>query len=58
MVDFNGSWKQHLPLVEFDYNNGYHANIGIALYEALYRRKCRSLVCWEEIGERALAGSK
>ena len=56
VLDFGGSWRQYLPLVEFAYNNSYHASIGMAPYEALYRRKCRSPVCWEEVGERALAG--
>ena len=56
MLDFGGSWRQHLPLVEFAYNNSHHASIGMAPYEALYGRKCRSPVCWEEVGEKALAG--
>ena len=43
-----------MSLVEFAYNNTYQANIGMAPYEALYRRKCRTLICWDEIGERKL----
>ena len=42
--------------MEFAYNNSYHANIGMAPYEALYGRKCRTLVCWDEVGERKLVG--
>jgi len=45
-----------LPLVEFTYNNSYQASIGMAPYEALYERKCRTLICWDEIGERKLLG--
>ncbi|KAL9254229.1 Transposon Ty3-I Gag-Pol polyprotein-like protein [Drosera capensis] len=45
----NGSWDRHLPLVEFAYNNGYHASIGMAPFEALYGRKCRSPICWDDI---------
>ncbi|KAL8146288.1 hypothetical protein AgCh_004148 [Apium graveolens] len=51
-IDFKGSWDEHLPLVEFAYNNSYHASIGMPPYEALYGRKCRSPVYWDEVGER------
>ncbi|GJT78787.1 putative reverse transcriptase domain-containing protein [Tanacetum coccineum] len=37
-----GAVDRHLPLVEFSYNNSYHASIKAAPYEALYGRKCRS----------------
>ncbi|KAK6160893.1 hypothetical protein DH2020_004274 [Rehmannia glutinosa] len=46
-LDFQGSWDSHLPSTEFAYNNNYHATIGIAPYDALYGRKCRSLLHWE-----------
>lgn len=55
-LDFEGCWDDHLPLVEFSYNNSYHASIGMPPYEALYGRKCRSPVCWEEVGERKILG--
>ncbi|XP_055960308.1 uncharacterized protein LOC130015005 [Mercurialis annua] len=48
VLDFQGSWDTHLPLIEFSYNNSYHASIEMAPYEALYGRKCRSPICWEE----------
>ena len=51
VLDFGGSWSQHLPLIEFSYNNSYQATIGMAPYEALYGRKCRSPVHWYETGE-------
>ena len=56
ILDFGGSWKQYLSLVEFAYNNSYQASIGMAPYEALYGRKCRSPVCWFEVGEKQLMG--
>ncbi|GJV10998.1 putative reverse transcriptase domain-containing protein, partial [Tanacetum coccineum] len=56
MIDFKSSWDRHLPLVEFSYNNSYHASIKAAPYEALYGRKCRSLVCWSEVGDSQLTG--
>ncbi|GJU99695.1 putative reverse transcriptase domain-containing protein [Tanacetum coccineum] len=48
VIDFGSSWDRHLPLVEFSYNNSYHASIKAAPFEALYGRKCRSPVCWSE----------
>ena len=56
VMDLGGSWNDHLPLVEFSYNNSYHSSIEIAPYGALYGRKCRSLLCWDEIRERELTG--
>ncbi|OMO58913.1 reverse transcriptase [Corchorus capsularis] len=55
-IDMKGAWDDHLPLVEFAYNNSYQASIQMAPYEALYGRKCRSPVCWDEVGERKLLG--
>ncbi|GKC42683.1 putative reverse transcriptase domain-containing protein [Tanacetum coccineum] len=43
-IDFGKGWVNHLPLVEFSYNNSYHASIKAAPFEALYGRKCRSPV--------------
>ena len=50
VMDFDGQWDLHFPLIEFAYNS-YHASIEMAPYEALYGRKCRSPLCWE-VGER------
>ncbi|GKE19791.1 reverse transcriptase domain-containing protein [Tanacetum coccineum] len=44
-IDFGKGWVNHLPLVEFLYNNSYHASIKAAPFEALYGRKCHSPVC-------------
>ncbi|GKE64224.1 hypothetical protein Tco_1518385 [Tanacetum coccineum] len=43
-------------MVEFLYNNSYHASIKAAPYEALYERKCRSPVCWSKVGDSQLTG--
>ncbi|GJT99677.1 putative reverse transcriptase domain-containing protein [Tanacetum coccineum] len=51
VIDFGNGWDRHLPLVEFSYNNSYHTSIKAAPFEALYDRKCRSPVCWAEVGE-------
>ncbi|GKB58491.1 putative reverse transcriptase domain-containing protein [Tanacetum coccineum] len=49
-------WDRHLPLVEFSYNNSYHTSIKAAPFEALYGRKCRSPICWAEVGNAQLIG--
>ncbi|GJU48083.1 putative reverse transcriptase domain-containing protein [Tanacetum coccineum] len=56
VIDFGKSWVDHLSLVEFSYNNSYHASIKAAPFEALYGRKCRSPVCWAEVGQVQLTG--
>ncbi|GJW39529.1 putative reverse transcriptase domain-containing protein [Tanacetum coccineum] len=56
IIYFGSSWDQHLPLVEFSYNNSYHASIKAAPFEALYGQKCRSPVCWSEVGDSQLTG--
>ncbi|GJT40227.1 reverse transcriptase domain-containing protein [Tanacetum coccineum] len=56
VMDFGGSWDTHLPLVEFSYNNSYHKSIKCSPFEALYGRKCRSPVIWNEVGESQLIG--
>nr|GFC54526.1 putative reverse transcriptase domain-containing protein [Tanacetum cinerariifolium] len=50
-IDFGKRWVNHLPLVEFSYNNSYQATIKALPFEALYGRKCRSPICWTEVGE-------
>ena len=56
IIDFKGSWDDHLPLIEFAYNNSYHSSIQMAPYEALYGRKCRSPIGWFDVGETKLIG--
>nr|GEW98802.1 putative reverse transcriptase domain-containing protein [Tanacetum cinerariifolium] len=55
-LDFGNGWERHLPLVEFSYNNSYHASIKAAPFEALYGRECRSPVCWAEVRDTQLTG--
>ena len=57
VIDFKSSWVDHLPLVEFTYNNSYHASIKMAPFEALYGRRCRSLIGWYKVGETQLYGA-
>lgn len=56
VIDFRGSWEDHLPLVEFAFNNSFQSSIQMAPYEALYGRKCRTPLCWTKLGERRVLG--
>nr|GEX95562.1 retrotransposon protein, putative, Ty3-gypsy subclass [Tanacetum cinerariifolium] len=58
VIDFGEGWDRHLPLVEFSYNNNCHTSIKVAPFEALYCRKCQSLICWAEVGDAQLVGPK
>ena len=57
IIDFKGSWDDHLPLIEFSYNKSYHSSIQMAPYVALYGRKYRSPIGWFGVGETKLIGS-
>ncbi|KAH0710411.1 hypothetical protein KY284_011838 [Solanum tuberosum] len=56
VIDFKGNWDDHLPLIEFAYNNNYHSSIQMAPYESLYGRRCRSPIGLFEVGEAGLIG--
>lgn len=56
MLNFKGSWDEHLALIVFSYNNSFHNAIGMALFEALYGRRCRSPISWFEVGKAATTG--
>ncbi|KAK6140805.1 hypothetical protein DH2020_025454 [Rehmannia glutinosa] len=57
-LDLQGSWDSHLPLAKFAYNNSYQATIGMAPYEALYGRKCRSPLHWEISRQKSYADKR
>ena len=50
-MEFSGSWDRYIPLMEFAYNKSFQSSIGMAPYEALYGRKCRTPVCWMKLNE-------
>lgn len=56
MIDFCGSWKEHLSLVELAYNNSYQSIIGMTPFEAFYGRPCRLQTCLLEGGELLIVG--
>ena len=58
VLEFSRSWDFHFHLMEFAYNNSYLATIGMAPFEALYGRCCRSPVCWGVVGEQRMLGPK
>src|ERR1044072_6628220 len=56
VLDHKGSWDKLLPLIEFTYNNSFHASIGMSPYEALFGRRCRTPLCWHHDGENLFIG--
>ena len=56
VLDFPGSWDRYIPLMEFSYNNSYQSSIGMAPYEPLYGRRCRTPMCWIELDEHKIIG--
>ena len=56
MSDFKQAWDEQLALIEFSYNNNYHSSIRMASYEVLYGRRCRTLLCWQEINDALTIG--
>ena len=56
VINYEGSWDRHIPLVEFVYNNSFQSSIGMAPYEALYGRKYRTPLCWTKLSETKVIG--
>jgi hypothetical protein len=52
------SWDKSLPYAEFLYNNSYQTSLKMAPFEALYGRKCRTPLYWNQTGERQVFGPK
>ena len=55
-LDFKRNCDDHLSLVEFAYNNGYRSSIRMAPYEAIYSRKYRPPLYWDEVGGVKILG--
>ena len=56
MINLESSWDRHIVLFELVYNNSFQSSIGMAPYEALYGRKCRTSLCWTELSEKKVIG--
>nr|GFC80835.1 retrotransposon protein, putative, Ty3-gypsy subclass [Tanacetum cinerariifolium] len=55
-LEWTGNWDDYICLVEFAYNNSWHASIKCAPFEMLYGRKCHAPTCWDQVGERVIEG--
>ena len=58
VMDKPTKWEDYLHLVEFAYNNGQQASLGMSLYEALYGRRCRTPVTWDNPVNMIVLGPK
>ena len=57
MIDYEGSWDRHISnRVEIVYNKSFQSSIGMAPYEELYRRKCRTPLCLTRLKEKKVIG--
>ena len=56
VISFPEKWDKCLTLVEFSYNNSYQESIRMAPFEALYGKKCRTLLNWVEVGDHGYFG--
>ena len=56
MMDKPSKWENYLHLVEFTYNNGKQASLGMSPYEALYGRRCSTIVTWDNLVNEILLG--
>ena len=55
-LDYGSSWDDNLPYAEFSYNNSYQTSLKMAPFKALYGRRCRIPLLWDEVGDRQLFG--
>ena len=56
MMEKPSKWEDYLHLVEFAYNNGQQASLGMSPYEALYGRRCRTPVTWDNPVNKIMLG--
>ena len=56
VMDKPYKWEDYLHVVEFSYNNGYQASLIMSPFEALYGRKCNTLVRWDNPTDRVVLG--
>jgi hypothetical protein len=56
VIHYDKSWDKCLPLAEFSYNNSYQASLKMALFEALYGRRCQTPLSWSQTRERKIFG--
>lgn len=56
VIDFEINWERYVPLVEFAYNNIFHASLKMSPFEALYGKRCRTPTCWMKLSEIKIVG--
>jgi hypothetical protein len=56
VIEYPGSWDKNLPWAEFSHSNSYQESLKMAPFEALYGRRCRTLLNWIEPGEKVIFG--
>jgi len=56
VLNFHGKWEEHLPLADFSYNNSYQATLRMTPFEALYDRRCRTSICWNDLEDTLILG--
>jgi hypothetical protein len=56
VMDKPSKWEDYIHLVEFSYNNGYQASLEMSMFEALYDRKCNTLISWDNPADKAVIG--
>jgi len=56
VMDWPFRWEDYLYLVEFTYNNGYHASLKMSPFEALNGRKCKTRVSWDNPVDSVIIG--
>jgi hypothetical protein len=56
IIQYDKNWDKCLALAEFSYNNSYQSSLKMAPFEALYSRRCRTLLRWSQTGERNIFG--
>jgi hypothetical protein len=54
--DKPSNWEDYLHLVEFSYNNVYQTSLNMSPFEALYGRKCNTLVSWDNSTDKVVLG--
>jgi hypothetical protein len=56
VMDQPSKWDNYNHLVEFSYNSGHRALLKMNLFEALYGRKCNTLMSWDNPTNKEVVG--
>src|SRR4051812_44076314 len=56
VISFGKHWEKCVPFAELSYNNSFQSSVGMAPFQFLYGRTCRTPLNWSETGERKFFG--